>query len=185
MSTGLRTHQADHTRQRIVDAALELFIAGEEVGMRSVAKHAGVGERTMYRYFETRDVLAQAVRKAIEPRAGAGFVDSVDELHAYADRLFSVFEENEKLIHALTSRAGLMTEFKKTRTAWRKRYRKLLTEAFPGAPTDRIEASISILRGILSGAGWSNLRQSGVAPSAVRSQAHWAIDLVLGALRDA
>lgn len=59
-STNLRA-DAERNRQRIVDAACELFgAAGLDVPLEEVAKRAGVGIATLYRRFPTRAELFAA-----------------------------------------------------------------------------------------------------------------------------
>jgi AcrR family transcriptional regulator len=69
----LRAEQAAMTRDRIIDAAVDLLSAGEaqEIGMSDVADHAGVSVRTVYRYFATREDLFDAVVDAIGERMAA------------------------------------------------------------------------------------------------------------------
>ena len=49
------------TRDDLIAAAVRLVERSEEPTMRAVAGAAGVGERTVYRYFESRERLAEAV----------------------------------------------------------------------------------------------------------------------------
>ena len=59
-NTNLRA-DAERNRQRIVDAACELFGAsGVDVPLEDVARHAGVGIATLYRRFPTRAELVAA-----------------------------------------------------------------------------------------------------------------------------
>jgi AcrR family transcriptional regulator len=62
-----RDGQKRQTRRRILDAALSLIdeVGEEQVTMGAVAARAGVRERTIYRYFETRDQLLQAAWRRI------------------------------------------------------------------------------------------------------------------------
>ncbi|HKY16694.1 MAG TPA: TetR/AcrR family transcriptional regulator [Microthrixaceae bacterium] len=75
-SSPLRVEQAAATRERIVDAAVELLQAGDAaaVSMQDVADRAGVAVRTVYRAFPTRDDLIEGVLVAIKERfeASAG-----------------------------------------------------------------------------------------------------------------
>ena len=72
-SSPLRAEQAAVTRDRVVDAAVELLSGGDatEVGMQDVADRAGVSVRTLYRHFATREELFDAVVKSIRERMAA------------------------------------------------------------------------------------------------------------------
>jgi AcrR family transcriptional regulator len=62
-SSTLRAEQADQTRVRIVQAAVDLLSEGDagDLSMNDVAARAGVSVRTVYRNFATRDELLDGV----------------------------------------------------------------------------------------------------------------------------
>lgn len=63
---------AEKNRQRVIDAARELFAAkGLEPNLNDVARHAGVGVGTVYRRFPTKGQLIEAI-----------YVDVLDQLAA-------------------------------------------------------------------------------------------------------
>jgi AcrR family transcriptional regulator len=75
-SSPLRTEQAGQTRERIVQAAVDLLSEGDadDLSMNDVAARAGVSVRTVYRNFATRDDLLDGViesaREQLESRVG-------------------------------------------------------------------------------------------------------------------
>jgi AcrR family transcriptional regulator len=67
---------AERNRQRLLDAAGELFAAkGLAVGLDEIARHAGVGVGTAYRRFRDKDELLEAL-----------FADRLATVGALADR---------------------------------------------------------------------------------------------------
>jgi AcrR family transcriptional regulator len=52
---------AQHNRDRILEAAREAFAASADASMNSIAKKAGVGPGTLYRHFPNRAALVLAV----------------------------------------------------------------------------------------------------------------------------
>ncbi|MET0903621.1 MAG: TetR/AcrR family transcriptional regulator [Acidimicrobiales bacterium] len=62
-SSPLRAEQAEQTRQRIVQAAVDLLSEGDagDLSMSDVAARAGVSVRTVYRTFATKDELLDGV----------------------------------------------------------------------------------------------------------------------------
>jgi AcrR family transcriptional regulator len=62
-SSPLRAEQAEQTRARIVQAAVDLLAEGDagDLSMAEVAERAGVSVRTVYRSFATKDDLLDGV----------------------------------------------------------------------------------------------------------------------------
>lgn len=112
MSTGkilrLADRHSDLTRQVILDAALAMLERGgvAELTVRAVAKHAHISERTVFRYFATREDFLDAVADAL--RARFALPDPPrdrDELLAMPRALYARFEAVSRL-----TRAALHTE---------------------------------------------------------------------------
>ena len=108
MMPTLAERRADLTERLILEAAVEMLeeTTVGELTARAVARHAGISERTIFRYFATRelflDAVADAVRTALAAPAPPA---SVKELLAYPAKLYARFEEKTKL-----TRAALHTE---------------------------------------------------------------------------
>lgn len=49
------------SRRALLDAGMELLLQNPGVSLSQIASHAGVGRATLYRHFETRDELIQAL----------------------------------------------------------------------------------------------------------------------------
>lgn len=91
--------ESEQLNGRILDAASELFTKNGygETSIEAIAAHAGVGKLTLYRRFENKDVLFQAVaiRLAEESRAaltkvGESEGDLADVLTATGRHLLSI-----------------------------------------------------------------------------------------------
>ncbi len=56
---GLREKKAARTREQIIDAALDLFVAQgyEQTTIEQIAERAEVGTSTLYRYFASKDLI--------------------------------------------------------------------------------------------------------------------------------
>jgi AcrR family transcriptional regulator len=59
---GLREQNAVRARQLMVDAAIELFldVGYDSTTMEDIARQAGVGSSTLYRYFDSKDAMVVA-----------------------------------------------------------------------------------------------------------------------------
>jgi AcrR family transcriptional regulator len=108
--TSIRQAHKDLTRERILDAALETIAEDSDapLTMASVAKRAGVTERTVYRHFATREALVRAVWPRMQAQVQSlGFPASAEALIRTPMRLFPKFDEREALVRAsVYSEAG-------------------------------------------------------------------------------
>lgn len=103
MTRTFSERRTDFTRGLILETAIELLEdAGvRELTMRGIAKQAGMSERSMFRYFASRDELLDAVADAIiakievppPPR-------TIAELRMYPRVLYAAFEAEHALISA-------------------------------------------------------------------------------------
>lgn len=106
----LRDDQRAMTRQRILDAVLDLVATGTmgELSIPLVAKRSGVSVPTIYRYFPTKDALLDAA--AMEPaRQGAGepVSPAVTDGPAFLRKAWSSFADTLPLIRRqATSETG-------------------------------------------------------------------------------
>ncbi|MGJ0506942.1 MAG: TetR/AcrR family transcriptional regulator [Methylocystis sp.] len=99
----LAARHSDFTQRLIVDAAITLLAEApvRELSIRSAAKQAGVSERTVFRYFQTREDFLDAVATEMAARLKVP-VDPADvgELLDYPRAIFSRFEETAALTRA-------------------------------------------------------------------------------------
>jgi len=72
-----------------------------ELSVRAVAKQGGMSERTVFRYFATRDDLLDAIAAEMSLRLGAPEVPtSLEALLAYPKAIYTRFEETAALTKA-------------------------------------------------------------------------------------
>lgn len=167
------------TRADLLDAAVQVVIDGDEPTMRAVAGRAGVGERTIYRYFESRDGLRDAVAAHLRPMLGVPLCETADELEGYATQLFERFETNRALTIAFVGSRWTRGELGASRSKNLAALRDLLASAHPSASPADLDRAAASLRTVLSGAGWVYQREScGLSRDEVVGNAVWLIRLV-------
>jgi AcrR family transcriptional regulator len=91
------------TRRLILDTAVELLETDgmSSLTMRAVAKRANMSERTVFRYFATRDGFLDAVTVAVRERlALPPPPHSMEELRSLPRRLYEAFEAQQRLLIA-------------------------------------------------------------------------------------
>jgi AcrR family transcriptional regulator len=71
-----RAEAAEATRRRILEAALEQLVSGDDFTVEAVATRAGVSRVTVYAQFGGRDVLREAVLDHIAATGGLGEIAS-------------------------------------------------------------------------------------------------------------
>lgn len=106
----LREAQRELTRNRILDAALDLISeeALDAITLANVAARAAVTERTLYRYFATRDELIEALWPRINDRAAQGrtFPATPEAMIQQPSEIFPGFDREEGLTRFVFTRQG-------------------------------------------------------------------------------
>jgi len=158
----LNDRHTDATQKLILSTALDLLERSgvSDVTVRAVAKQAGMSERTIFRYFATRDEFLDALAKfASEQMHAPSAPETIDELLKYPAPLYRSFEERAQLI-----RGVLHTEiFSRVRyEAAEKRWRAVaeLIDSFASnrAKKDRMIAATNI-NYYLSASTWNYYRE--------------------------
>lgn len=178
----LRRDQANAVHDRLVEAAIAVIESGEEPNMRSVAAAAQVSERTIYRYFPTRDDLKAALMVVLKERVSAPLPGELDGLEGYARQLFTNFARNAQLTRALT--LAHWASPRESRQANLRALRALIDAAFPGAPKSERASAAASLRAILSASGWVYLDDCGFDLEASIGHVTWLVRTVLARLRE-
>jgi AcrR family transcriptional regulator len=120
---------AEQRREQIVEAAYAVFAEQgyEEASISAVAKRAGIGQGTVYRYFDSkRELLDHVVDFGFERLlertgfdAGQDLPETAEEfaeqLRALAERLFAIVEEEPALFQLVLVEATAIDEELKNR----------------------------------------------------------------------
>lgn len=157
----LAERRNDFSQRLLLEAALQLLerTSITEVTARAVAKQAGVSERTVFRYFATREDLLEAiadeVRKALAlPPAPS----SLEELLVLPSALYRAFEAKAEL-----TKAALHTEvFNRMRlTQAKERWAavtRLVDELAPRRPERERRIAAANVRFYLAATAWHYFR---------------------------
>lgn len=157
----LKDRHTDATQKLIVSTAVELLETDGVAATtaRAVAKKAGISERTVFRYYGSRDELLDAVAEEAAAKMHTPQPpDDVNELPEYVSVLYRRFEEFEPLL-----REALHTEISKRirATVARRRWisvRSLIdASASHRSPSDRKIAATNISY-YLSASTWQYYR---------------------------
>lgn len=176
---GLRKAQTAAVRERLLAAATALIEEGSEPTMRAVAARAGVGERTVYRYFAAREDLYVALGPRLQARSGAPLPPTTGELPGYIARLFTTFDENAGLVRSLATSPWAEPFLRRTRARNLKGLRALFDASHGGATDEDRAAAASALRVLCSGAGWVYLRDAGLENAELIAHARWLVSTLV------
>ncbi len=161
---GMRTspdRTSEQTRLTLLAAAIAELEAGsvETLTMRAVAARAGTAERTVFRYFATREAFLDGVTEAVTetlhlppvPTEPAGLV-------GYVASIYARFEARGAL-----TRAALHPEIfqRMVETASKERWRateRCIDGAFPDVPVEERRVAAANIRYFLSATTWNYYR---------------------------
>ena len=156
----LREAQAAATRTRILEACAAVMETGADLTYSNVAQAANVQERTIYRYFATKDDLEAGLWGWIlENLTHFDFsARSEEELVAAMHASFKGFDAGAPLIQAmLHSRQGLAIRIKQ-QPARRKMFEECIEVAVPQAPPQVRARAAAALQVLYSATAWESLR---------------------------
>lgn len=183
----LREKQAAATREHILEEAYRLLVdhPDQRFSHEAIAKRAGVGTRTVYRYFPAQSDLYEELWVRVRKEAGTIFPSTEEQILPQIPILFSGFDRNEKVINAvLESAAGRRVRERgapEGRAAFRKSL-KALTEAMSAAEKRRVTA---VFLAIYSAPFWELLRKRGALSGAdAVAAAEWAMSTLIEGLRE-
>jgi AcrR family transcriptional regulator len=185
MASTAQAARSEAVRERILEGIRDLIEAGEELTFARVAKAAGVPERTLYRYFETREALFAAVFAWANKKIG--FDGELPADRAAAQRLvrrvFPGFDEIASIVHELlVAPEGLAARQQNLEKRQRAATAIVKSELDLDRTTTRRTAAIVQL--LTTAATWQTLRDFwGMDGKEAAETAALAIELVLDGAR--
>ncbi|MBI2804270.1 MAG: TetR family transcriptional regulator [Planctomycetes bacterium] len=185
-ATALREKQSTATRDHLLGAALELLVEHPDrpFSHEAVAKAAGVGARTVYRYFPAQCDLYEALWAQVREQSGTVFPTEEAEIVPSIGVLYRAFDQNEKLVRAvMESPAGARVRARGAEEG-RTSFDKSLQEVTQGRSPVELRQVRAVFHGIHSGPFWQMLRDRGglSGPEAIAA-ASWAAQALLDTLR--
>jgi len=148
------------TRDRILDAALELMTAGEQaLTIAAVAVAAGVTDRTVYRHFETREMLLDAVWPRMQQRVKSkGFPRTAEALIQTPRDLFPQFDAQRNLVLASVYSGSGREVRLKSNAERQAAMLACIDDALPGLPETTRRRRAAIAQLIDSAYAWAVMK---------------------------
>ncbi len=182
----LREKQAAATRDHILDAAYELLVQhpDQPFSHEAIAASAGVGARTVYRYFPAQSDLYEELWVRVRKQAGTVFPTDEAQILPQVRILFEGFDRNAPLIHAvLESPAGHRVR-ERGAAEGRASFTKSLAQLTAGmSPAGKRRVAGSFLA-IYSAPFWQLLRErAGLSGPDAIAAVEWTMHTLLKSLK--
>ena len=182
----LREKQAAATRDQILDQAYALLVndPDQPFSHEAIAARAGVGARTVYRYFPAQSDLYEALWLRVRKQAGTIFPSLEAEILPQIPILFGGFDRNEKVMQAvLESPAGHRIR-ERGAAEGRAAFSQSLAQLTAGMSEAQKRQVVAIFLAIYSAPFWDLLRRrGGLSGGEAIAAAEWATSALIQALR--
>jgi AcrR family transcriptional regulator len=177
-----RMRQAEQTRQCIVEALVEQVVHSHraDFSIVEVAERAGVSERTVYRYFPTREDLVQAIDEHFAAMPAPRAPESITEFCDRIAELYDWFADHADYVEAAHV-TGLGRELHLRSRARRGKNARHSIERMlaPLSETERRQA-FAVVRCMFGSANWRALRdEGGLTNDEAREAARWVARLLV------
>lgn len=187
----LRAQQSAATRRRIVDALVDLINTGEgrpeSITVPDVAERAGVSVPTVYRHFQNKDALFEAITSiAFAEFTGDPELPTLGTLPTALRTMFGQMRTHEGFVRA-TLATDYGREIRKRRRPDRVAFIRNILDSVPGdIPVDRRQALYVLIQLLTSGPTYLYLIDKGGYDSDKAAEiASWAIRTLIDDARSA
>jgi AcrR family transcriptional regulator len=160
--SSLRQRHAEQTRNVILGALTEQLAREgfSDFDIPSLARRAGVSVRTIYRYFQSRDVLLDALAQWINDQiAPVPRAVSVDDLAALPEALFPAFDQHEQILRAQSATDQGRALRAKGRRQHLAMYQEALSEVISQLPPDEARAAAAVITYLLGSQAWRTMKE--------------------------
>jgi AcrR family transcriptional regulator len=178
-----RDELAAMTEGRIMEGVASLLRRGSDVTFDLVAKESGVAQRTLYRYFENREMLFGTFWRWVNELIDVPpLPTSPEEVVSHVAALFEAFDRDEVLVRAMMhdphGRAVRVANSDTRRKKFSEALKPLIDE-LPQAQATHLLASVTVL---CSAMGWESMKDNWQLSGASAAEAaQWAVKALIEA----
>ena len=196
MVESLREQQKRVAQERILVAAGDEIVerGPANLSLAAVADRAGVSERTLYNYFQTRENLLRSLGEysdeLTEAHGGRDIDTDPDRLPQTIKTNWATWDAQGSLAKAiiLLNAAALTTEGAADGEGGRARtaaFREGLSSVRPDLADEHLDTIAAFVRSMVSGRTWYRMTEElGADSEASATVAAWAYEVIRDALRD-
>jgi AcrR family transcriptional regulator len=181
----LRDRQTAATREEILAVAMNMLTARvANFSHESIAAAAGMGARTVYRYFPDQAELFQALWLRLRDKMNIRFPTREEEIASFLRAAFHVFDDHESLVRAVLGSAAGREVRERGGKEGRAAFAQSLSALSEGLPPSARTRVIAVFVAIYSAPFWQLLRDRGGLNGAEAQDAGaWLMEVLLDALR--
>ncbi len=186
----LRSRQTELTRTLVMEALAEVIVEEglTDFSVQDVAERAGVSHRTVYRHFETREAMLDALvhwlEDRVSARGGMALPEDADQIVPALRAKFAALDEVGPIAMAVLKletarRIHSRQSFRSARAI-----RGALAETTAHLPSDVAEVVVALIRQIASSRTWLALREdAGIDGARSADVVAWAVETLLDELK--
>ncbi len=183
---GAREQKKDDTRTRLVDAVIDLLSEGRmDINHDLIAERAGVGRRTVYRYFPDREALLAGATERVRERAGpkVAFPKSEADLTGTLRDIYTGFDSIAPITTLVRStpqgRAMRMSD----NPARQEAYRHATADLVNDLPPEDQDLATAVLQ-VLHTTPWLEMRDHwGLSGEQIAKATGWAMRTLIADLK--
>jgi AcrR family transcriptional regulator len=169
------------TEGRIMEGVAALLRRGRDVTFDLVAKESGVPQRTLYRYFENREVLFSTFWRWVNKHIDVPpLPTSPEEVVSHVTALFEAFDRDEALVRAMMHDPHGRAVRAANSDARRKKFSEALKPVInelPPAQATHLLAAVTVL---CSATGWESMKDNWQLSGASAAEAtQWAVKALI------
>ena len=187
MGSAAPSPEVSGTQTAILAAYAELIeeVGTDDVSFRLIALRAGVGERTVFRYYPTRVDLLLAtsawIERTIFTRAAS---DSIFDVPIAIREAMEAYDRRPELAHVVAETA-MRGAHGSDPAPHREDFEALLRREVPSLGDDDRRAVVAALCHLDSSATWVTMRRElGMSGRDIADAATWAAEAILDPIRD-
>lgn len=182
-SSTRRAEAAERTREAILEAVAKGLSEGgmDALSFESIAQHAGIAARTVYRHFSTREKLLAAFWDWLMVRLDLKqFPQTEKDLLNAPPRVFGMLDRNERLVRSYLA-SQLLREMRQPIDPQRTRdISRCIANATRGLPDPEIKRATAVIQALFSAPVWQVMRDRvGLSGREAGDAVSWAIEALL------
>lgn len=185
-SPTLRQARATAVREHILHHAYNLLVSEPDrpFSHEAIAARAGVGARTIYRYFPSQSQLYEELWVRVRKQAGTIFPSSERQILPQIPILYGGFARNEAVVTAVLESAAGHRVRERGASEGRAAFSQALENLTAGMTAREKKRIVAVFLALYSAPFWELLRKRGGLsdPDAVAA-AEWAMSALIGDLR--